>query len=302
MEAGKPRIAFSVVMVTYARDHIVRSAIEQVAAAAEGRGDIEFILVDNNEDRTDRSAFIPERFASRKYVKHGFNKGVSARNDGAFAAEGAYIAFVDDDAFLNPPGVFDRYEEAFASDPLIAIVTARHIDKETGETPRASFPHTDKRLPKDRPFQTFRFQGNGFAMRRTAFEAIGPMSNDYLYGMEEIDYAYKVIDAGFKILYDPSVWVVEHNDPGGRLPERRVQTMRLTNKMIISFKYMPARYVPLSFFLFSAYVLYLNKLRLNPLESFGDFLRWARANPGGRRPIGPDAIRYIRECGGQPWK
>ena len=78
--------------------------------------------------------------------------------------------------------------------------------------------------------------------------------------------------------------------------------MRLTNKMIISFKYMPARYVPLSFFLFSAYVLYLNKLRLNPLEAFGDFLRWARTNRGSRRPIGPDAIRYIRECGGQVWK
>ncbi len=198
--------------------------------------------------------------------------------------------------------MLDRYEAAFAAHPNVAIVTARHIDYATGDTPRASFPHTDKSLPKDRPFKTFRFQGNGFAMRRAAFDRIGPMSEDFFYGLEEIDYAYRVVDAGYEIYYEPGCWVVEHNDPGGRKPKKEVEEMRLTNKLIISFKYLPAMYLPLNFVLFSAYVFYLNRGNVNVFRSFGNFLKWARKHPGGRKPIGQPAIAYIESCGGAVWK
>ncbi len=300
-EEGFEPPLFSIVMVTCARDHLVPQTIAQAAIAANGRQDVEFVLVDNNPDEVDRSAFL-EPFSRWQYVKLGYNKGVSARNDGARAARGAYTIFVDDDAFLNPVGALDRYEAAFLANAKVAIVTARHIDRTTGVTPRASFPHTDKSLPQDRPFKTFRFQGNGFAMRRSAFEAVGPMSEEFFYGLEEIDYAYRVVDAGYEIYYEPGCWVVEHNDPAGRMPKKEVEEMRLTNKLIISFKYLPAIYLPINFVLFSAYVFYLNRGRINVFRSFGNFLKWARANPQGRRPIGRPAMAYIEDCGGAVWK
>jgi GT2 family glycosyltransferase len=301
-EDSSKELLFSIVMVTYARDHLVPETIAQAAKVAAPRlGEVEFILVDNNADETDRSAFLAP-FRRWQYVKLGYNKGVSARNDGANAARGSYTIFVDDDAFLNPEGVLDRYEAAFAANPNVAIVTARHIDHATGDTPRASFPHTDKSLPKDRPFKTFRFQGNGFAMRRSAFDRIGPMSEEFFYGLEEIDYAYRVVDAGYEIYYEPGCWVVEHNDPGGRKPKKEVEEMRLTNKLIISFKYLPAIYLPLNFVLFSAYVFYLNRGRINVFRAFGNFLKWAREHPGRRKPIGQPAIAYIESCGGAIWK
>ena len=301
-EHGFKAPLFSIVMVTYARDHLVPETIAQAAKVAGSRLDeVEFVLVDNNADETDRSSFLSP-FVRWQYVKLGYNKGVSARNDGANAARGSYMVFVDDDAFLNPEGVLDRYEAAFAANPNVAIVTARHIDYATGDTPRASFPHTDKSLPKDQPFKTFRFQGNGFGMRRTAFDRIGPMSEDFFYGLEEIDYAYRVVDAGYEIYYEPGCWVVEHNDPGGRKPKKEVEEMRLTNKLIISFKYLPAIYLPLNFVLFSAYVFYLNRGQVNVFRSFGNFLKWARQHPGRRKPIGQPAIAYIESCGGAVWK
>ena len=101
---------FSIVMVTYARDHLVPETIAQAAKVAASRLDeVEFVLVDNNADETDRSSFLSP-FVRWQYVKLGYNKGVSARNDGANAARGSYMVFVDDDAFLNPEGVLDRYE------------------------------------------------------------------------------------------------------------------------------------------------------------------------------------------------
>src|SRR3990170_858488 len=273
-EDGSREPLFSIVMVTYARDHLVPETIAHAAKVAASRlAEVEFVLVDNNADDTDRASFLSP-FVHWQYVKLGYNKGVSARNDGANAARGSYMLFVDDDAFLNPEGVLDRYEAAFAANPNVAIVPARHIDYTTGDTPRASFPHTDKSLPKDRPFKTFRFQGNGFALRRSAYDKIGPMSEDFFYGLEEIDYAYRVVDAGYEIYYEPACWVVEYNDPGGRKPRQEVEEMRLTNKLIISFKYLPAIYLPLNFLMFSAYVFYLNRGRINVFRAFGNFVKW----------------------------
>ena len=301
-ENGLDAPLFSIVMVTYARDHLAPETIAQAAKVAGNRlAEVEFVLVDNNADEVDRSSFLAP-FLRWRYVKLGFNKGVSARNDGANAALGACMIFVDDDAFLNPQGVLDRYEAAFAANPDVAIVTARHIDHATGVTPRSSFPHTDKSLPQDLPFKTFRFQGNGFAMRRSAFDRVGPMSEDFFYGLEEIDYAYRVVDAGYEIYYEPACWVVEHNDAGGRKPKQEVEEMRLTNKLIISFKYLPAIYLPLNFVLFSAYVFYLNRGRINVFRSFGNFVKWARNNPGRRKPLGQPAMAYIENCGGSVWK
>ena len=297
----RPKPTFSVCMVTYARDHLAPQAVAQVAKASGGRRDVEFILVDNNPDTVDRSTWLA-LFERWSYVKLGLNKGVPARNDGAAAAEGEFIVFVDDDAFLNPVGAFDVYEAAFAQNPKAAIVTARHRDAETGETPRASFPHTNKSLPKDKPFKTFRFQGNGFAMRRSAFAAIGPMSEEFFYGLEEIDYAFRVIDAGYEIMYEPRCWVFEHNDPGGRKPKRAVEEMRLTNKLIITYKYLPWRYVPFNAALFSAYVTYLNRGRINVPKALWKFGVWVARHGDRRKPISREAMKYIEACGGQAWK
>ncbi|CCD95829.1 hypothetical protein BRAO375_4770030 [Bradyrhizobium sp. ORS 375] len=294
-------LEFSIVTVTYKRDNILQRSIRQLAQVAAGRTDVEYILVDNNPDEVDRSPMLAS-FTHHQYLKLGINKGVSARNDGAAVATGRFIVFVDDDALLNPPDALSRYRQSFADHPDAAIVTARHIDAKTGRTPREAFPHTDKSLPQDRPFKTFRFQGNGFAMRRDAFAAIGRMSDDYFYGLEEIDYAYRVIEAGFEIIYQPDIWIDEYNDPGGRLPTRTVEEMRLTNKMIISWKYMPLAYLPINLLGFSLYVFILNKGRINVARSLWQFVGWVHQNRGRRSPIGDGAISYIRACGGQVWK
>jgi GT2 family glycosyltransferase len=294
-------VEISIVTVTYKRDRILQQSIDQIAGVIGNRRDVEYILVDNNPDDTDRSSMIAS-LAQRQYVKLGFNKGVAARNDGAAAAKGRLIVFVDDDALLNPLNALALYERTFIENPRAAIVTARHIDVKTGCTPREAFPHTDKTLPQDISFKTFRFQGNGFAMRKDAFEAIGRMSDDYFYGLEEIDYAYRVIEAGFEIIYQPEIWIEEHNDPGGRLPTRAVQEMRLTNKMIISWKYMPILYLPINLIAFSLYVFALNKGRINIGRSVWNFLKWVKDNPQRRSPIGVNSISYIRACGGQVWK
>ena len=292
---------FSVVMVTFARDAIVAHTASHVRQLINDRRDIEFILVDNNPDEIVRTA-ITDGFTRASCLKIGANKGVSARNDGAQVAQGDIIVFVDDDSYLNPHDSFDRLQRIFARNPQVGIVTARSIDAEIGNTPRASFPHTDMSRPKDRPFKTFRFQGNGFAIRREVLKTVGPLSEDVFYGRPEKDYAYRIIRAGFEILYSPEVWVVEFNDPGGRAPRQIVEEMRLTDRMIISWKFMPTIFLPLNIAAVTASVVLLNRGRINPLRAFRNFLSWVRRNPGSRTPIGEREKAYIRSCGGHVWR
>jgi GT2 family glycosyltransferase len=238
-----------------------------------------------------------------RYVKLGYNKGVSARNDGMMRARGEYVIFIDDDSFIEPPEFPDLFASCFEADPALGVVTARPIDMRTRRTDRAIFPHTDKTRDPAQAFKTFRFQGTGVAMLRELRDTVGPLSEDIFYGMEEIEYAYRVIEAGYHILYFPSVRTWERNDPGGRPSRRRAEEMRLANKYIISFLYMPLVYLIPNLLLFTAYVVYLNRGRINCLASARTFVSWLlKKGRRRRRPIGARAQAYIRACGGQIWK
>jgi len=295
----RPR--FSLTVITYARDAMLRRLIAHLGPILGARDDVEFILVDNNPDAVDRSAWLTGLGAVR-YLKLGENRGVRARNDGARQARGDILVFNDDDVLLEPADFLDRFAAAFAAHPQLGLVCARTVMADSGETPRAYFPHTNKKLPHDRAFKTFRFQANAFAIRRETYREVGLMAEDFFYGLEEIDYAYRVIKAGYEILHLPETRAVEFNDPGGRRPEAHVQRMRLANKFKISFLHMPLAPLIVNLPLFALYVTMLTRGRVNVPGALLDFAGWAWRNRARRRPIDRRTRAYIRACGGQIWK
>ncbi|MBI3515535.1 MAG: glycosyltransferase [Proteobacteria bacterium] len=292
---------FSLTVITFARDAMLRRLIAHLGPVLKERRDVEFILVDNNPDALDRSAWLVG-LGTARYVKLGANHGVRARNVGARHARGDILVFNDDDVLIEPADFLDRFAEAFDTDPRLGLVCARTVMADTGETPRAYFPHTNKQLPHDRTFKTFRFQANAFAIRRATYARVGLMADDFFYGLEEIDYAYRVIKAGFEILHLPAVRALEFNDPGGRRPQPAVERMRLANKFKISYLHMPLAPLLVNIPLFAVYVLMLNRGKVNVPGAFGDFVAWAWRNRARRAPIDRPARAYIRACGGQLWK
>lgn len=92
----------SVIMLTYNREQLVGRAIESILAQT--MTDFEFIIVDNGS--TDRSGAIADEYAardSRIRVIHRERGNIGAgRNTGLDAAQGEYIAFIDDDDWAEP--------------------------------------------------------------------------------------------------------------------------------------------------------------------------------------------------------
>lgn len=92
----------SVLMLTYNREKLVSRAIESILAQT--YADFEFVIVDNGS--SDASGAIADKYArsdSRIRVIHRDRGSIGAgRNTALDAANGEYIAFIDDDDWAEP--------------------------------------------------------------------------------------------------------------------------------------------------------------------------------------------------------
>ena len=92
----------SVLMLTYNREELVSWAIESILNQT--YQNFEFIIVNNGS--SDKSGIIAEEYAAqddRVRVIHRERGNIGAgRNTGLDAARGEYIAFLDDDDWVEP--------------------------------------------------------------------------------------------------------------------------------------------------------------------------------------------------------
>src|SRR5260370_21790160 len=84
----RPR--FSLTMITYARDTMLREVLAHLRPLLAGRADTEFILIDNNPDALDRSVSLTW-LAVVRYVNLRENRRVAAPNEGARPAPGHFL-------------------------------------------------------------------------------------------------------------------------------------------------------------------------------------------------------------------
>ncbi len=299
MTAG-PR--FSIVILTYAREAILADTLDRLAGHLEGRSDYELLLVDNNVEAISRSAQLAP-FNMAKLLWDGRNKGVAARNRGFEMARGDYIILLDDDVFVDTPDFLDRFAALFDADDRLGAITTRKYVR--GETRRRLdlIPHTNKSVDLTRPFYTFRFVGGCVGFRARTLRDVGGFLPDFFYGLEEVELAYRIIDGGWKIRYEPDIVSEELEHPAGRRPKREVQTDRLANKYIISYLRMPQPWLMLNMVAFTPYLLYFAGGEASVSGAVRQFLAWLRkSDRPKRRPIGKEATRYIRACGGSTWR
>ena len=293
---------FSIIILTYAREATLAETLERLAGHLQGRSDYELLLVDNNIEAVGRAAQLAP-FNAAKVLWDGRNKGVAARNHGIDVARGEFIILLDDDVFVDTPDFLDRFGALFDAEETLGSVTTRKYVR--GETRRRLdlIPHTDKSVDLTRPFHTFRFVGGCVGFRTSMLREVGGFLPDFFYGLEEVELAYRIIDGGWTIRYEPDIVSEELEHPAGRRPKREVQTDRLANKYIISYLRMPQPWLLLNMVAFTPYLLYFAGGEASVSGAVRQFAAWLRkSDRPRRRPIGKAATRYIRACGGSTWR
>jgi N-acetylglucosaminyl-diphospho-decaprenol L-rhamnosyltransferase len=225
----------SVVIVTYNALPWIEQSLESV------RG-VETVVVDNgSSDGT--VAFVRERFLEVVVVEQE-NRGLAAGwNAGLERTTGRYVLLLNSDAWLDP-GSLDALVAFADAHPDAAVVgpRLRNLDGTLQPSVRG-FPtlwrlateylFLRKLAPRSRVLNAF--YGSGFAhdevheaeflmgavwlVRRAAIDEVGPADASFFLFSEEVDWAYRFRQAGWRSLFYPGagathVYGASH---GGRL-------------------------------------------------------------------------------------
>ncbi|MFF3621019.1 glycosyltransferase family 2 protein [Streptomyces sp. NPDC002467] len=159
---------------------------------------------------------------------------------------------LDDDGLLVDAGVVRRIADLYeAGAGRLGIVSFRIAD-ERGETQRRHIPRLRAKDPMRRgPVTTF--LGGGHALSMPMLERTGGWPDAFFFTHEETDLAWRALDAGWEILYEPAL-VLQHPKTS---PARHAVYYRMTarNRVWLAKRHLPAVLVPIYLATWAAYTL-----------------------------------------------
>jgi GT2 family glycosyltransferase len=290
------------IVITYRRDDALSMTLSRLAEVLSGGEGHEVVLVDNNGDGIDRSAML-DAFPHARYVVPSINLGVAGgRNLGVAAASGEVLVFIDDDALIcGGAGFHDAVAKVFDEDASLGAVAFRSHMRKEGVSDPIEFPHTNKSLPRDAGFETFRFIGVGHAIRAAAMDSVGPYYASFFYGMEEFELSFRLMDKGWSIRYQPRFAVLHMKLPSGRLTNKAVAQRMYANKLCLAWMHLPAKEFLLCSFAWGVKTLLDTRSPATVLRAIGAFTKNARAD-GMKRLPKPCVVNKIKTLGGIPWR
>ncbi|MGV8120901.1 MAG: glycosyltransferase family 2 protein [Candidatus Xenobiia bacterium LiM19] len=198
-------------------------------------GELEVIVSDNGS--TDGSVeMLEQQFPDAVLLKNGQNLGFSAAtNRGLKVSKGDYILSLNPDTLLSK-GVLDVCVQAMAADPRIGMLGCKVKNPDGSLQPSAfgcfpglffqlaNFLGLTRRFKKsrlfgryyltyqdfDKPLEVAHLLGAFIMTRREALEQVGMLDEDLFIWLDDTDWSLRFSKAGWKILYDPSSWILHY--------------------------------------------------------------------------------------------
>lgn len=164
--------------------------------------DVDVVVVFNGADP-------PTEVPGARIVHLPVNAGIpGGRNIGLDAVAGELVLFLDDDAELAAPDVLQRAQGMFLDDHSLGIISMRIVDPSGRPAQRRHVPRLRVGDPSESSEATT-FLGGASLVRRQVFEDVGRFPDSFFYAHEELDLAWRAIDAGWRVWYAADL-VVHH--------------------------------------------------------------------------------------------
>jgi glycosyltransferase involved in cell wall biosynthesis len=178
----------SAVIPVYEGERYLAEAIESVLAQTAGAP--ELIIVDDGS--TDRSLGVARRRApDARCISQDHRGAATARNRGAAAARGDYIAFLDADDVWEPDKL-DRQLAAFDADPETDLVFGHQVQFHSPEL-KPEVAAAIERVPEPQPARL----AQTMLARRDAWERVGPFGAEWRVG-EFLDWLMRAREMGLR--------------------------------------------------------------------------------------------------------
>lgn len=209
----------SIIVVNFNGGEEVLKCLRSLEGA--GKEELEIIVVDN-ASADGSPEYIEKTFPHVRLIRTTANRGFGGGNNlGARHAEGQYLAFLNQDAFVEPDAL-KALRQALEANPKAGMATARILLSEHPDTVNTCGNNVhisgltlcrgmgQPRQAYDTPAVVGAVSGAAFLMRRELFESLGGFDERFFMYMEDTDLSLRARLAGWYIIYVPDA-VVYHN-------------------------------------------------------------------------------------------
>lgn len=291
----------SFIIVTYKRNEMLQLCVESIYKQQNLPQYCEIIVVDNGGSA---AVIVPDDTIPLRLEHAPDNLGAAGgRNLGMKLAQGKYWILMDDDATLYDPMVARRIIDLFEQHPNCGGVGGCGYSAE-GELQISHLPFPDKDFAvalqgvTEAPY----YYGFIHALRADVIRHVGDYPERFVIMMEEVDLSYRIIDAGYIILYDPQIAVTHYHSEQGRATIGDKYWYRNTlNKMQLGWRLLPLPYPVTIALIWSGATLWYTKNPLLLWRIWRDFVGMIPELRRERNPIGARTIAYLRRVGGRLW-
>jgi glycosyltransferase involved in cell wall biosynthesis len=304
-----PRV--SVLILTRNRLEILRQCVASILQ--QQFDDFEIVVLDDGSDDGDTAAKVALEFSDPRIRSYRVDSSLGVaggRNLLMEQARGEILVSIDDDAVFVGGSALDEVCAVFAHCAGAAAVAFRVTNVVNGVR-RLNIPFSKSAILRnvaigERQTNVSYFIGCGHAIRKAFVQTHGGYRADMVFGEEELDIAYRIVRAGYGIVYAPSIEVDHFPRPSVVGTSKRRTTSEMSchvrNRAYLAYRYLPWRYaVPYVGIWMLRYAF--GSLREN---SFADFVRGAVATPQflrgvQREVLNPTALAYLAKHGGRLW-
>lgn len=205
----------SIVLVTYNRRERLR---QQMTCLAELKSkSIEIIVVDNCSDESVTDIVNIDKRAI--LIKNNYNMGAVGRNSGLAIARGHIVITLDDDVSGISDIHIDKLKKIFKQNDL-AAVNFKILEEGTGNVANWCHPY-DQYIYCDSVLETNHISEGAVAFRLKAIKNVGFYPDYFFISHEGPDLAYRLINAGWRVVYSPEIVVTHAYEQKGRANWRR---------------------------------------------------------------------------------
>ena len=299
----------SFIIIPYTRPADMLELLQNISGLERATELLEEVIIVNNASSDDYSGvknYIDSNTSLPfRYFDAPENLGVAkGRNFGLAKGKAPIIIMLDDDAVLQNKDCLVNLVKEFETNNTEkpkAIVSFKILYYDNLEMQKNGLPHKRYEEYKNKSFfETYFYAGGAHAVKRDVIEKLGGYPNDFFYGMEEYDLAYRILEAGYSIVYSDKIVMLHKESPLGRKPKKEKLQMMWVNKSKVAWRYLPRTY-----FYSTAFMWSLQYLKETGFNLKGFLSGWTRvfkiSSTEGRTPVKKTTMDYLRKVKARLW-
>ncbi|MEO8607143.1 MAG: glycosyltransferase family 2 protein [Chloroflexota bacterium] len=292
----------SFIVVTYRRGKVLQVCLDSIYAQSGLSLPYEIIIIDNGGDAEIVPPSNPqiqlriERPEQNLWAAGGRNLGIQL-------AQGEFLVLLDDDAAWHADTDAAQLISHLEKDAKCGCAAGISLTPDGVPIP-VELPHPNKAyvLSAKTPIEVPYCFVTGIVFRADIVKRLGGYPTRFGIYMEEIDLSLRLIDAGYRIVYDPAIATYHYKSNAGRsVVGDKYWKASAINKSRFAWRLLPQPYPFTTLFIWTMAAVIKSRNPMLLWDIWKSLWTERALIRRERKPVRPETIRYLKSIGARLW-